>query len=74
MRKKFENGTRVEVSSDEEGYKGAWYTATIVDYIGKDKFLVEYVSLVTEDRTQLLREEALASYIRPCPPPLPPVV
>ena len=74
MRKFFENGTLVEVSSDEEGYKDAWYTARIVGYNGKDKFLVEYVSLVTEDGTQLLREEALASYIRPCPPPLPPVI
>ncbi|XP_050372292.1 protein AGENET DOMAIN (AGD)-CONTAINING P1-like [Argentina anserina] len=73
-RKLYANGTLVEVSSDEEGYKDAWYTARIVGYIGKDKFLVEYVSLVTEDGTQLLREEALASYIRPCPPPLPPVI
>ncbi|XP_061991990.1 protein AGENET DOMAIN (AGD)-CONTAINING P1 isoform X1 [Rosa rugosa] len=74
VRRNFENGTLVEVSSDEEGYKDAWYTATIVDYIGKDKFLVEYVSLVTDDRTQLLREEASSSHIRPCPPPLPPLV
>lgn len=70
----FKTGTVVEVCSDEDGYKDAWYTARIVEYIGKDKFLVEYMSLVTDDdESQLLREEAFASYIRPCPPPLPPV-
>lgn len=69
----FENGTVVEVSSDEEGYEGAWYTAKIIDHIGSDKFLVEYEHLVTDDGTELLREETCASYIRPCPPRLPPV-
>ncbi|CAL8991073.1 unnamed protein product [Prunus brigantina] len=69
----FENGTVVEVSSDEEGYKGAWYTGKIIDHIGSDKFLVEYEHLVTDDGTELLREETCASYIRPCPPRLPPV-
>ncbi|XP_068325579.1 protein AGENET DOMAIN (AGD)-CONTAINING P1-like [Pyrus communis] len=70
----FENGTVVEVSSDEEGYKDAWYTAKIIDHVGNNKYLVEYLYLVTDDGTKdPLREETWASYIRPCPPALPSV-
>ena len=65
---KFKKGRIVEVSNDEEGYKGAWFVATIVDLIGKDKFLVEYRDLITDDGTQLLKEEVDARFIRPCPP------
>uniref|UniRef100_A0A7N2LXR1 Agenet domain-containing protein n=1 Tax=Quercus lobata TaxID=97700 RepID=A0A7N2LXR1_QUELO len=65
---KFNLGAMVEVRSDEEGFRGSWYTAIIVDLIGNDKFLVEYQTLRTEDETELLREEADVSDIRPCPP------
>lgn len=64
----FSNGTMVEVKSNEEGYHGSWYTAVIVGSIGKDKFLVEYQTLKTEDETELLKEKADALHIRPCPP------
>ncbi|GER51770.1 agenet domain-containing protein [Striga asiatica] len=64
----FENKMVVEVKSDEEGYQGSWYTATIVCSLCSDKYLVEYQTLRTEDETQLLKENAHASYIRPCPP------
>ncbi|XP_060197716.1 protein AGENET DOMAIN (AGD)-CONTAINING P1-like isoform X2 [Lycium barbarum] len=65
---KFSKGIRVEVRSDEEGYQGSWYTAVIVDSIGQHKFLVEYLTLRTEDESEPLREKADASDIRPCPP------
>ena len=65
---KFNLGAMVEVRSDEEGFRGSWYTAIIVDLIGNDKFLVEYQTLRTEDETELLREEADVSDIRPYPP------
>ena len=64
----FSKGTMVEVKSDEEGYQGSWYTAAIVNSIGKDKYLVEYQTLKTEDETELLKDKAGASYVRPCPP------
>lgn len=64
----FTNGMTVEVKSDEEGYQGSWYTATVVCSLSSDKFLVEYQTLKTDDESALLREKALASYIRPCPP------
>ncbi|KAJ1420831.1 Agenet-like domain [Sesbania bispinosa] len=70
---KFKKGGIVEVSNDDEGYKGAWFIATIVDIIGKDMFLVEYRDLTTDDGTQLLKEETNSGFIRPCPPEVPTV-
>jgi hypothetical protein len=64
----FNLGTKVEVRSDEEGFRGSWYTAIILELIGNDKFFVEYQTLKTEDETELLKEEADVSDIRPCPP------
>ncbi|KAJ8573962.1 hypothetical protein K7X08_010473 [Anisodus acutangulus] len=64
---KFSKGMKVEVKSDEEGYQGSWYTAVIVNSIGQQKFLVEYLTLRTEDESKPLKEKADASDIRPCP-------
>lgn len=64
----FRDGMMVEVKSDEEGYQGSWYTAVIVCSLCRDKYLVEYQTLKTDDESDLLREKAFASYIRPCPP------
>lgn len=69
---KFRIGMVVEVSTDAEGYEGSWFIAKIISTLGTDKFLVEYRDLLTEDKTQLLREEADACHIRPCPPSVPP--
>ncbi|CAN4106319.1 unnamed protein product [Withania somnifera] len=65
---KLSKGMRVEVKSDEEGYQGSWYTAVIVDSIDQHKFLVEYLTLRTEDESEPLKEKADASDIRPFPP------
>ncbi|OAY56172.1 hypothetical protein MANES_03G208100v8 [Manihot esculenta] len=67
-------GTSVEVKSDEEGYKGAWYGASVIDTIGNDEFLVQYLTLVTDDETAPLREVVKKDDIRPCPPPVSSVV
>ncbi|XP_074321079.1 protein AGENET DOMAIN (AGD)-CONTAINING P1-like [Silene latifolia] len=64
----FSKGSRVEVSSDEEGFEGAWFVASVIEVLGKGKFLVEYKDLTTEDNTQYVREEVDALHIRPCPP------
>ena len=64
----FSKGTKVEVTSDEEGYKGSWYTANIVEILGNDKILVEYQTLKTDDETEFHKEVADSSNIRPCPP------
>lgn len=64
----FSKGTLVEVSSDEDGFQGAWFAATIVEPAGKDKYLVEYQSLRTEDDKEFLKEEIDIMHIRPSPP------
>ena len=66
---KFQKDDEVEVTSDEEGFRGSWFSAVVVEYIGNDKYLVEYLTLKTEDGMPL-REEAKADHIRPCPPEL----
>ncbi|KAK7269709.1 hypothetical protein RIF29_22443 [Crotalaria pallida] len=65
---RFSVGTPVEVSSDEEGFQGAWFSATVVRVIGQGKFLIEYQSLLVDDESQLLREEVDTQHIRPQPP------
>ncbi|KAJ0014221.1 hypothetical protein Pint_19560 [Pistacia integerrima] len=65
---KFDKGALVEVSSDEDGFDGAWFAATVVEPVGKDKYLIEYQSLRTEDDTEFLREEVDILHIRPSPP------
>ncbi|XP_035547440.1 protein AGENET DOMAIN (AGD)-CONTAINING P1-like [Juglans regia] len=61
-------GTPVEVSSDEDGFQGAWFAATVLDAIRQEKYLIEYRSLRTEDGTNFLREEVDIQHIRPPPP------
>uniref|UniRef100_A0A2P2M7E4 Uncharacterized protein MANES_09G178400 n=1 Tax=Rhizophora mucronata TaxID=61149 RepID=A0A2P2M7E4_RHIMU len=65
---KFSKGMLVEVSSDEDGFEGAWFAATIIEAVGKDKYLVQYHNLRTEDDTDFLREEINIQNIRPSPP------
>ncbi|XP_062106430.1 DUF724 domain-containing protein 6-like isoform X2 [Humulus lupulus] len=73
-RQLFSEGTEVEVSSDEEGFKGAWFKAFVVENLGSSapkkrrKVLVEYWSLVTEDGFQPLREHVDLCHLRPLPP------
>lgn len=61
-------GAKVEVKSDEEGYQGSWYPATIVRPLGNGKYLLRYQTLETDDESDLLTEEADALFIRPSPP------
>lgn len=63
----FERGTSVEVMSDDEGFRGAWFPATVVNSAG-NKFLVEYKDLMTDDESEPLKETADFLHIRPAPP------
>ncbi|KAJ8447095.1 hypothetical protein Cgig2_022824 [Carnegiea gigantea] len=67
--KLFSPRSLVEVSSDEDGFEGAWFAATIVEVIEGNKYLIEYKDLRTEDDTEFVREEVDELHIRPCPPP-----
>ncbi|KAL2921060.1 DUF724 domain-containing protein 3 [Bienertia sinuspersici] len=66
--KRFCKGAMVEVSSDEPGYEGSWYSAVILRSTRMGRYMVEYMTLKTEDNRKFLREEAEARNIRPCPP------
>ncbi|XVF30360.1 hypothetical protein REPUB_Repub16aG0050600 [Reevesia pubescens] len=66
----FSEGKEVEVTFDEEGLKGALFTATILklpERKTKGKALVEYKNLVNDSKTPLI-ESVKLSFIRPLPP------
>lgn len=64
----FSSGTIVEVSSDEEGFKGSWFVAKVIERIGEDNYLVEYRDLREENGVEPLKEEADFLHMRPLPP------
>ncbi|KAK1372780.1 DUF724 domain-containing protein 6 [Heracleum sosnowskyi] len=64
----FGKGTLVEVTSDEDGFQGAWFAATILEKLSNDEYQVEYQSLTNDDGTALLKEKANIKHIRPNPP------
>uniref|UniRef100_A0A7N0U6Z7 Agenet domain-containing protein n=1 Tax=Kalanchoe fedtschenkoi TaxID=63787 RepID=A0A7N0U6Z7_KALFE len=64
----FVKGSVVEVKSDEDGFQGAWFSATILKVLSKDKFLIEYKYLKTEDDKELCKEEVDILHIRPASP------
>ncbi|KAM7275430.1 hypothetical protein ACFE04_017296 [Oxalis oulophora] len=67
-------GIEVEVSSDDEGFRGAWYKAKVIEVPPKTnlkkrkKALIEYVYLLAEDGSTPLTEYVDPGYIRPLPP------
>ncbi|KAF6138311.1 hypothetical protein GIB67_001461 [Kingdonia uniflora] len=63
----FTVGNLVEVSSDLEGFVGAWFSTKVVQVTANEKFLVEYEKLVEDDNVRLLREEVDILHIRLCP-------
>ncbi|RWW03410.1 hypothetical protein GW17_00033428 [Ensete ventricosum] len=68
----FAVGAEVEVRSDEDGFRGAWYEATVVRQLSQRRFEVVYAFLVEDhDPSQPLREVVQRSHLRPQPPPLP---
>ncbi|XP_042476465.1 protein AGENET DOMAIN (AGD)-CONTAINING P1 [Macadamia integrifolia] len=68
LKVKFEERAQVEISSDDQGYVGAWFVATYVKRVGNNH-LVEHKHFFTEDDgTELLKEEVDAQHIRPLPP------
>ena len=65
---KLRNGDLVEVSSDKEEFKGAWFCARLVK-TQRAGYLVEYRDLVNnEDDTKQPRQRVDELHIRPSPP------
>ncbi|RCV15376.1 hypothetical protein SETIT_3G051600v2 [Setaria italica] len=70
LKAKFKQGAKVEVSSDDEGFHGAWFEATVLKSAGS-KFVVEYATLKADDETKPLTEAVESRHIRPPPPHIP---
>ncbi|XP_076931804.1 protein AGENET DOMAIN (AGD)-CONTAINING P1-like [Bidens hawaiensis] len=68
----FKPGTEVEISSDDNGFRGAWYTGTVIKPVirnGKQLIQVEYKTLMAdESTTKPLRETLNVVQLRPLPP------
>lgn len=68
----FRRGAEIEISSDDEGFRGSWYEGTVIRPPKNEssKVLVEYKTL-TEDEAgkRPLREPLKLVQLRPPPPP-----
>ena len=69
----FRLGTPVEVRSDDSGFAGSFYEATVVGYqTSGPGYVVAYSTLTRSgDGGSPLREKAAAADVRPRPPPAP---
>ncbi|KAI3707286.1 hypothetical protein L6452_25673 [Arctium lappa] len=64
---KLAKGSLVEVCSDEDGFQGAWFAATITEQLPTGNFLVKYKSLRNDEDTEFLTEVVDINHIRPKP-------
>ncbi|KAI3780471.1 hypothetical protein L2E82_10452 [Cichorium intybus] len=64
----FQRGDRVEISSNEEGLAGSYFTANIIASISKKEYIIQYRTLLDDDGFGPLREIVSADQIRPTPP------
>lgn len=71
----FKAGTKVEIRSDEEGFTGAWFEATVIRFgVSKDNcYSVSYATLFADDNSgSPLKESVHRSFVQPQPPPTDP--
>lgn len=67
----FQVGEQVEVIMQEEGFKGSYYTGTIVSKEGTSQYKVEYKTLLKEDESGPLEEVINIDLLRPMQPSVP---
>ncbi|KAG8067063.1 hypothetical protein GUJ93_ZPchr0005g14382 [Zizania palustris] len=67
---KIAEGSKVEVSSNDEGFHGSWFQGTALKSFD-NKILVEYDTLKADDETTPLKEAIEVQQVRPCPPDIP---
>lgn len=65
---RFRRSDQVEVASEQEGFVGSYYEATIVADLVEHGYVVQYRTLVKDDFSAPLREVAAAAEVRPRPP------
>ncbi|KAH7843583.1 hypothetical protein Vadar_018362 [Vaccinium darrowii] len=61
-------GSYVEVCSNEDGFLGSYWAAKVISRVGKEKFRMEYTTLLKENQKGPLKEVVKASELRPVPP------
>lgn len=64
----FCQGARVEISSDEDGFAGAWFGATVLEELDGNRYMVQYETLRNDDDTDFEIEEVDSLHMRPYPP------
>lgn len=68
----FKKGAAVEISSDEDDFRGAWFMGTVINRSKtkeKNKVFVEYKTLMSDqDETKFLREKVDIIQLRPPAP------
>lgn len=69
----FKKGAEIEISSDEDGFRGAWFAGTVLKAPVKKKdktlVLVEYKNIMTDESgSKRLRENVDVVQLRPPPP------
>ncbi|KAK7405044.1 hypothetical protein VNO78_06203 [Psophocarpus tetragonolobus] len=67
----FARGDKVEVCSNEEGFIGSYYLATVVSRLDNGLYVVRYDTLLEDDESQPLTETLFPKELRPAPPLLP---
>ncbi|CAN4099224.1 unnamed protein product [Withania somnifera] len=66
--KEFQKGDEVEVASQEYGFIGSYYTASVISSIGAYHYRVKYKTLLSDDKSAPLEEIVTVSEVRPVPP------
>ncbi|XP_020236370.1 DUF724 domain-containing protein 6 [Cajanus cajan] len=67
----FLGGDKVEVCSNEDGFLGSYYAATVLSRLDNGLYVVRYDTLLQDDESQPLSETLFPKELRPAPPPLP---
>lgn len=63
----FERGDRVEITNNEEGMAGSYFTANIIASLSNKDYIIQYKTLLKEDSSGPLREVVSTDHIRPVP-------
>ncbi|OAY41768.1 protein AGENET DOMAIN (AGD)-CONTAINING P1 [Manihot esculenta] len=64
----FQRGEQVEICSNEEGFRGSYYEATVIKRLTTSSYAVQYKNLLEDDESGPLIEVVSSDEIRPLPP------
>ena len=69
-RESFKKGAKVEVNLEDPGFRGSWFTGTVIRTVTKKtrKLFIEFDNLRSDDGSKPLREHVNVILSRPIPP------